>query len=236
MAGRLSRLKYGRLQRAAFAEPGGESLREWIDACPNQDYSALTYQGGANWRERLLEDLGDQGDICRLLDRRSDTELAALMENLGGNCVSTLADAFASINHDGPVCFLAYTIKGWGTPIAGHKDNHGGLMTPAQMSDWQQMMGVREGHEWDPFEAVPDAKGLEKFIKNRPFFAVGSRRQGINLLIIQTRVTTRSPHIHATSFWQNTEQSGQNGQPTFRTDYNDEPGCIRHNQPRAVDQ
>ena len=174
----VSRLKYGRLQRAAFAEPGGESLREWIDACPNQDYSALTYQGGANWRERLLEDLGDQGDICRLLDRRSDTELAALMENLGGNCVSTLADAFASINHDGPVCFLAYTIKGWGTPIAGHKDNHGGLMTPAQMSDWQQMMGVREGHEWDPFESVPDAKLLENFIKNRPFFAVGSRRKG----------------------------------------------------------
>jgi len=40
-------LKHGALQRAAFAEPGGESLRAWIDACPNPLYSALTYQGGA---------------------------------------------------------------------------------------------------------------------------------------------------------------------------------------------
>src|SRR5690606_3314295 len=34
-------LKYGALQRAAFAEPGGESLKAWIDACPNALYSAL---------------------------------------------------------------------------------------------------------------------------------------------------------------------------------------------------
>ena len=29
-------LKYGVLQQAAFAEPGGERLREWIDPCPNR--------------------------------------------------------------------------------------------------------------------------------------------------------------------------------------------------------
>ena len=28
-------LKYGALQQAAFAEPGGEVLRQWIDSCPN---------------------------------------------------------------------------------------------------------------------------------------------------------------------------------------------------------
>ena len=36
-------MKYGVLQRAAFEEPGGEALRDWIDDCPNQLYSALTY-------------------------------------------------------------------------------------------------------------------------------------------------------------------------------------------------
>ena len=35
--------------------------------------------------------------------------------------------------HDRPVCFIAYTIKGHGLPLAGHKDNHAGLMTPAQV-------------------------------------------------------------------------------------------------------
>lgn len=139
------KVKYGALQRAAFQEPGGDKLRDWIDNCPNQLYSALTYQGGAVWRERLMEALGDQGDVTALIDARSDDELAELMENLGGNCVETMAETFAAIEHDRPVCFLAYTIKGWGTPIAGHKDNHGGLMTKTQMADWQKHMGVAEG-------------------------------------------------------------------------------------------
>lgn len=170
------RVKYGALQRAAFEEPGGNALRDWIDACPNAEYSALTYQGGAVWRQRLMDDLGDQGDVTALIERRSDAELAALMENLGGNCVQTMADVFASIEHDRPTCFLAYTIKGWGTPIAGHKDNHGGLMTRAQMTEWQAHMGVPEGHEWERFAGVADAEGLRGFLDEVPFFARGVRR------------------------------------------------------------
>ncbi|KAA0912976.1 transketolase [Aquicoccus porphyridii] len=170
------RVKYGALQRAAFEEPGGNALRDWIDACPNAEYSALTYQGGAVWRQRLMDDLGDQGDVTALIERRSDAELAALMENLGGNCVQTMADVFASIEHDRPTCFLAYTIKGWGTPIAGHKDNHGGLMTRAQMAEWQAHMGVPEGQEWERFAGVADAEGLRGFLDEVPFFARGVRR------------------------------------------------------------
>jgi len=170
------RVKYGALQRAAFDEPGGEALRNWIDACPNQEYSALTYQGGAVWRKRLMDDLGDQGAVSALIDKRSDDELAALMENLGGNCVETMAETFANVDHEGPVCFLAYTIKGWGTPIAGHKDNHGGLMTKAQMAAWQARMGVPEGQEWDPFATVSDTAGFQDFLASVPFFAKGRRR------------------------------------------------------------
>ncbi len=170
------RVKHGRLQRAAFQEPGGEALRQWIDDCPNQLYAALTFRGGAVWRERLMNDLGDQGPVSDLLARRSDAELAALMENLGGNCVDTLAETFAAIDHDRPVCFLAYTIKGWGTPIAGHKDNHGGLMTKAQMAEWQAHMGVPEGQEWDRFATVGDKDALRAFLDRVPFFQGGPRR------------------------------------------------------------
>ncbi|WBU64790.1 transketolase-like TK C-terminal-containing protein [Paracoccus aerodenitrificans] len=170
------RVKYGVLQQAAFAEPGGERLREWIDACPNQLYSALTFSGGAEWRKRLMDDLGDQGDVSALIEARSDADLAALMENLGGNCVETMAAQFAAIDHDRPVCFLAYTVKGWGTPIAGHKDNHGGLMTKAQMQDWQAHMGVPEGQEWEPFATAPDPAALRDFLGRVPFFAAGPRR------------------------------------------------------------
>ena len=54
-------LKHGQLMPRPSPEPGGEKLRDWIDTCPNQLYSALTFQGGAAWRKRLLDDIGDQG-------------------------------------------------------------------------------------------------------------------------------------------------------------------------------
>ena len=170
------RVKYGTEQRKAFEETGGQELRDWIDACPNQDYSALTFMGGAVWRKRLLDDLGDQGEVSALIERRSDHELAALMENLGGNCVETLAETFAAIDHDRPTCFLAYTIKGWGTPIAGHKDNHGGLMNKTQFARWQSLMGVAKGEEWEPFSTVPDVAELRNFLSRVPFFSKGTRR------------------------------------------------------------
>lgn len=170
------KIKYGHLQRAAFEEAGGDKLRQWIDDCPNQLYSALTFMGGAVWRERLMDALGDQGDVSTLISARTDEELAALMENLGGNCVETMAQTFASIDHDRPVCFLAYTIKGWGTPIAGHKDNHGGLMNKTQMAEWQLHMGVAKGEEWDKFATIDDPKSFERNLKKAPFFAKGTRR------------------------------------------------------------
>lgn len=83
-------LKYGALQRAALAEPGGDQLRAWIDAAPMPSYSALMFRGGAAWRERLDDEIGDQGDVSALLARRSDAELAELMSNLGGRCTQSL--------------------------------------------------------------------------------------------------------------------------------------------------
>ena len=189
------RVKYGVLQRAAFDEPGGEKLRQWIDDCPNQLYSALTFMGGAVWRERLMDALGDQGDVTALIERRNDTELAALMENLGGNCVQTMADTFASIEHDRPVCFLAYTIKGWGTPIAGHKDNHGGLMNKTQMADWRDYMGVSEGKEWDKFATVSDAAAFEAKLAKTPFFANGPRRYSDDIIDVPSIELTSDREI-----------------------------------------
>ena len=54
---RVVLLKYGKLLERAFAEPGGEHLRHWIDDCPNMLYSALVFQGGAAWRRQLEADL-----------------------------------------------------------------------------------------------------------------------------------------------------------------------------------
>ncbi|MDX1400706.1 MAG: transketolase, partial [Kiloniellales bacterium] len=172
----IVRLKYGAHQRAAFEEPGGEKLRQWIDNCPNQLYSALTFQGGAAWRKRLSEEIGDHGPVSQLLERRSDEEIAALMTNLGGQCIETLAKAFDAIDHDRPTAFLAYTIKGWGTPLAGHKDNHAGIMNSAQMEDFRKTMKVPAGKEWEPFAGIEDPSALQEYLACVPFFAKGRRR------------------------------------------------------------
>ncbi|RYG57989.1 MAG: transketolase, partial [Alphaproteobacteria bacterium] len=152
-------LKYGALQREAFAEPGGERLKAWIDAAPNALYSALMFRGGAAWRERLADEIGDQGAVTALLARRDDAELAELMANLGGHCVPSLLEQFEAAQSDKPTVFIAYTVKGWATPLAGHKDNHAGQMTSAQIEQLRQSMHVREGHEWEPLEGLSDPKG-----------------------------------------------------------------------------
>jgi pyruvate dehydrogenase E1 component len=122
------------------------SSRDWIDNCPNQLYSALTFMGGAVWRKRLMDDLGDQGDVTALIESafrprtgRTDGKSRRQLRLHHGRCLSP------RLIMTGRFAFLAYTIKGWGTPIAGHKDNHGGLMNKTQMAEWQRHMGVRRG-------------------------------------------------------------------------------------------
>jgi pyruvate dehydrogenase E1 component len=169
-------VKYGSLQQVAFKEPGGNRLRQWIDSCPNQLYSALVFAGAAAWRKRLNDEIGDQGDVTRLIEKRSDDELAALMNNLGGHDLPSVLEAFHAATSDKPTCFICYTVKGFGLPMAGHKDNHAGLMTPAQMEVFRQKMSVREGHEWDKFEGLASPERLQNFLERVPFAADKARR------------------------------------------------------------
>jgi pyruvate dehydrogenase E1 component len=185
-------LKYGSLLQAAFGEPGGERLRAWIDNCPNQLYSALVFQGGAAWRKRLTEDL--RKDIASLIASRSDAELARLMTNLAGHDLPTLIDAFQANDHDRPTCFIAYTIKGYGLPFAGHKDNHAGLMTPAQMDTFRAAMNVRPGREWERFEGLAtDPDAIQAFLDRVPFAQRGERRIARPISVPETLPATLQP-------------------------------------------
>jgi pyruvate dehydrogenase E1 component len=165
-------IKYGRKLQAAFAREGGEALRRWIDDCPNSLYAALTFQGGAAWRQAVLADLGRSRGARRIIDGLSDEDLGALMTNLGGHDIETVIDTLRAAAADGdqPTCFIAYTIKGMGLPFAGHKDNHAGMMTKEQMGGFREQMGIRPGHEWDRFEGLdlPEAE-LQAFLDACPF-------------------------------------------------------------------
>ena len=182
-------IKYGKLMQAAFAEPGGDKLKGWIDSCPNQLYAALCFQGGAAFRKRLQDEIGDQGAVSRLIEQRSDVELLALMSNLGGHDLASVLEAFEAIDHDRPVCFIAYTVKGIGLPFQGHKDNHSGLMNPQQMETWRSDQNVRPGHEWEPFEGIaqPVAK-VKAFLEQVPFVQEGRRRFQAPVLPVPDRL------------------------------------------------
>ena len=151
---RVVTLKYGKALEAAFAAPGGGALRRWIDECPNDLYSALAFQGGAGWRQRLSTDLGAESGIAQLLEKHDDASLHRLMTNLAGHDMASIVEAFDQATDDVPHCFVAYTIKGFGLPLAGHKDNHAGLMNPAQMASYKAAQGIADGQEWQPLAGL----------------------------------------------------------------------------------
>jgi pyruvate dehydrogenase E1 component len=167
---RVVTLKHGKLQRETFRRPGGRVLEDWIDECPNARFAALTYQGGAAWRAQLLADIGAKPHVRTLIDSFDDEALAALMTNLGGHCVETLIDAFESADDDRPTLFIAYTVKGFGLPLAGHKDNHSGIMNPAQIEELRARLGIAEGREWEPWGGLGDniAARLSAFVADSP--------------------------------------------------------------------
>jgi pyruvate dehydrogenase E1 component len=176
MGWRVVTLKYGRLLEAAFARPDGHHLREWIDACPNSLYSALVYKGGEGWREHLQRDLNRYPGIRAILDDHDDDQLQRLMTNLGGHDLASVLDAFHAIADDRPTCFIAYTIKGYGLPFAGHKDNHAGLMNLDQMATFQRGMKVARGAEWDLFAGLDlPADRLSAFLEGLPLAESGQR-------------------------------------------------------------
>ena len=165
-------LKFGKKLEAARHGPAGQALLDWIETCPNQLYSALTFKGGAAWRERLKLDLRGTRGLEALLDSHDDASLADLMTNLGGHDLETILEAFAAAADDPtPHCFVAYTIKGFGLPLAGHKDNHAGLMNPTQLGVFQKASKVPAGQEWEPLAGLDDPDAVKRYLPAVPFAA-----------------------------------------------------------------
>ncbi|MBM3515819.1 MAG: transketolase, partial [Alphaproteobacteria bacterium] len=58
----------------------------------------------------------------------------------------------------------------YGLPLAGHKDNHAGIMTDEQMAKFRDQLGIKEGDEWKPFAGLEAReKELTLFLENVPF-------------------------------------------------------------------
>ncbi|WP_417243726.1 transketolase-like TK C-terminal-containing protein [Celeribacter sp.] len=185
-------LKYGSLMQAAFEKPGGVQLRAWIDGCDNGLYSALTFKGGAAWRARLEADFAGDNEALALVADHDDASLAQLMSNLAGHDAALMAQTMNAIRHDRPVCFICYTVKGHGLPLAGHKDNHAGIMTAPQIEGLRRDMGIRDGEEWAPFAGItiPDSE-MRDFLDANRFNARGRRRLNAPTVSVSEPFTPR---------------------------------------------
>ena len=193
-------IKYGKRLHEAFARPGGEALRQWIDACPNSLYSALVVKGGAAWRGHLLEDIGARRGVRTLVSEYDDDELGALMTNLGGHDMESVLEAFEGVTDERPTCFLAYTIKGYGLPFAGHKDNHSGLMSADEVEAMRASHGVAPGEEWEPFAGMKDEEAeVRRFLAGVPFNQWVSRRPRAAAIPVPAAETIAPRRVASTS-------------------------------------
>jgi pyruvate dehydrogenase E1 component len=149
--------KYGRRLQAAFARPGGAALRDWIDAMPNEQYQSLFGLPAAEVAGRFCD--GAPGAVTRFCAGVPEGELAALVTDLAGHDIETLLDAFAACDaeKDRPSVLFAYTVKGWGLPMAGHPRNHSALLTPEQVDQLRERSGLSRATEWDRLDPMTPA-------------------------------------------------------------------------------
>ncbi|MDQ3738715.1 MAG: pyruvate dehydrogenase [Actinomycetota bacterium] len=145
--------KYGRRLTEAFERPGGDALRRHIDDMSNEEYQSLFAHQGADLRKRFLD--GADGAVRRLFDDYHDDDLAPLVQNLGGHDLGVLIDGYRACDGETerPSVVFAYTVKGWGLPIAGDPLNHSAMLSGEQIDDLRASLGLTPDTEWDRFDA-----------------------------------------------------------------------------------
>jgi pyruvate dehydrogenase E1 component len=135
--------KYGRRLQAAFSESGGDELKRRIDEMPNEEYQFLLRADAGAVRRAFGG---------RLLDGRSDEDVKSLLADLGGHDLSVLRGTFAEADTaPGPAVIFAYTIKGWGLPIAGDPLNHSALLSAEQVEELRSRLEISPEDVWAGF-------------------------------------------------------------------------------------
>jgi pyruvate dehydrogenase E1 component len=151
-------LKYGRRLREAYAKEGGELLRRRIDEMPNQLYQSLFGASDEVVTEALLrETSASERPVLERLLAGYRSRVGPLIQDLGGHDLADILDALAAARAEQsrPTIVFAYTIKGFGLPIAGRPLNHSALLTGEQVGELRTGLGLTPETEWDAFE--PDS-------------------------------------------------------------------------------
>jgi len=157
---RVFEAKYGSRLEAAMANSGGDALRRRIDAMSNEEYQALIRRADpAELRQRLAAgpDPAAAAAILRSVEGVPDDDLRRVIGNLAGHDLPRLLEVLAEADAvpDQPAVVFAYTIKGFGLPMAGDPLNHSQLLSAKQMETLREEFGVPEDDPWAAFD--PDS-------------------------------------------------------------------------------
>lgn len=164
--------KYGRKLQSAFAQPGGQALRKYIDEMSNERYQSLFALQGADLRAKFLE--GAPKSVEKFVAGVVDDDIAPLVQNLGGHDLSLLLDCYRQCDMvtDRPSVVFAYTVKGWGLPIAGDPLNHAALLSTKQIDSFRSRVGLTVESELDRFVEDSDegriCRAVGSDINNQP--------------------------------------------------------------------
>lgn len=176
-------VRWGARLRAAFARPGGAALRTRLETLSDSHLQALLFTEPDVCRRALLGRVDDERPEVRgfltefartsgtppdgLADAVADlddTQVAALVQDLGGHDLDALLDAAAQADAvtDRPTAIVCHTVKGWRMPgWSGHPENHGAIMTAAQMDIYRVRLlgaGAVTADPWAGFAEDSDER------------------------------------------------------------------------------
>ncbi|MEE8396723.1 MAG: transketolase [bacterium] len=170
-------LKYSRSLTRLFEQPGGHHLKQWFDDVSNPEYQTLLRVPAEEYKKQLLNVVGSKSpEAYRLIDGYDGETLRETIMLLAGHDMQMICEAFraASLVQQRPVAILAYTVKGYGLPLAGHKDNHSGLLNLKEIEQLRERFGIAEGEELEPYAGLPEPEAVRAYLQKAPLHAAGT--------------------------------------------------------------
>lgn len=152
----VAEVKYGQKLKNSFREQNSGPFQEWLDQIPNEQYQSIFGLEPAAARARFLE--GAPSSVFDFFAGKSDDEVMEIVTDLGGHDFTALLEELANCEKvmDRPSVIFAYTVKGWGLPLAGNPRNHSAALNSTQISEFRKELELDLETEWNPFESNSD--------------------------------------------------------------------------------
>jgi pyruvate dehydrogenase E1 component len=199
---RVFEAKYGATLQHAMSQSPNDALRRRIDEMSNEEYQSLIrIRSGADLRTRLTDvaDAQWRRDLIETVRPIADDDLRDVVSNLGGHDLPALIDVLEQADRvdDAPAVVFAYTVKGYGLPMAGDPLNHSQLLTQEQMNQLQEVWGINPDDPWERLD--PESEPGRLCLEAAERLAPGPEPEDPGLEVqFPASLDTRNPQVTST--------------------------------------